>query len=330
MIASPVLPTLADDADRVADRMRLLVLGDRGGGCGALAAEHLASGGKQLRARLAIDAARALGVADAGAVGWGVCCELLHQASLVHDDLEDGDEVRRGVPTTWARHGAAQAINVGDLLIVLSTAAIDTIDADDTVRWRLARCLAGHAARAVRGQSLELSLRASRRTRWEDWEEAANGKTGALFALPVRGAAILAGADPEVAEPFGTIGLLYQLQDDVTDLFGDKGRASGSDVRDGKISALVAQHFELWPDDRTLLPILDRPRDETTDADVDRVRRKMRDEGALDAVLERACDLARAVRAADLPPSLRPLADGLLSRVITPLRRLDPNLPEVP
>src|SRR5687767_11384745 len=91
--------------------MRELMEPDAGDPAGAIAAEHVATGGKRLRARLALAAADALGARAGDAVGWAAACELLHNATLLHDDIEDGDRARRGQPTAWVRHGVAQAIN---------------------------------------------------------------------------------------------------------------------------------------------------------------------------------------------------------------------------
>src|SRR5690606_31866492 len=115
-------------------------------------------------------------------------------------------------------HGVPQAINAGDLLLMLPYRALESLDADDGTRWRLCRAIAGAAERTVRGQSLEMDLTAGHRVGWDDWTRAAAGKTGALLALPVQGAALLAGHSGEQAEaiaaPFAQLGVLYQLQDD--------------------------------------------------------------------------------------------------------------------
>ena len=91
----------------------------------AIAGEHLSTGGKRLRARLAMETGVRLGAEGKEMVPWAAACELLHNATLVHDDLQDGDRVRRGHPTMWVKHGAAQAINAGDLMLMPSCAVIN-------------------------------------------------------------------------------------------------------------------------------------------------------------------------------------------------------------
>lgn len=275
---------------------------------GSLSAEHLASGGKRMRARLCLEAAAALGVEERAALGWAAAVEMLHNATLVHDDVQDGDTVRRGHPTVWARHGVAQAINVGDLMLMLPISRlIARIPVDESIRWRLAEALARHAEDIVRGQADDLSLR--ERIRADDTidpvEEVlycAERKTAALFSLCAEGAALLAGRSPEearrLAAPFASVGVAFQVVDDLVDAFGDKGRgAAGNDVREGKVSILVAEHLALHPAERAwLLRVLALPREETRDAQVADVLSRFAEGGALDAARARVDALAALVR----------------------------------
>jgi geranylgeranyl diphosphate synthase type I len=295
-----------------------------------MARQHLATGGKRLRARLALAAASALGGHGADAVGWAAACELAHNATLIHDDLQDGDEIRRGHPTTWVVHGMAQAINAGDLLLMLPYLAIDTAPVDGAVRASLCRAMAEGVARVIRGQASECALTHHGRPSRALYEAIIRGKTAALFELPVQGAALLVGHAPGVAQrfsaPFCHLGMLFQMQDDVLDLFGDKGRAQlGSDIREGKISALVVEHLALNPADETwLLQILRQPREQTHDAAVVEVINRFR-QGALTAVLEairRDAAVARQQAASLGIPALAALLNDLVTRVLEPIVHL--------
>ncbi|MFT6144790.1 MAG: geranylgeranyl diphosphate synthase type I [Myxococcota bacterium] len=334
------LPSAAQLTDEglkdVEDLMIRLSTGDRLDRCGAMVVEHLSTGGKRLRAQLALAACRLLNVDRASAVAWAAACELLHNASLIHDDVQDGDRMRRGMPTTWARHGVAQAINAGDLLLMLPGLAVDHVPADDAVRYRLSRALSFYAARTVRGQSSEMALLSLGRLSWSDYEHAARGKTAALFALPVYGAALLAGrseADARaVAGEFERLGFVFQIQDDVLDVFGNaNNRPLGSDVREGKITALVVEHLAQYPEDRSwLCGILACSREMTTDTDVQQVRRRFQFAGALDEVLERIYRLASATFESPIlaaEPGLNETARILLQRMLQPIRHLDSSLP---
>ncbi len=316
--------------------MLALATGDRLDRCGAMAAEHLASGGKRMRARLVLDAVSALGGDPAGAVPLAAATELLHNASLVHDDIQDGDRSRRGKPTVWARHGVAPAINVGDLLLRLPTLAVGELDVDAATKWELSRLVAAYAAATVRGQALELSLLSGRRFGRDYYDAAARGKTSSLLGLPAHLAALYCGRDAdhaaEIASAFEDIGLLYQLQDDVLDLMGDKERGKpGSDVRQGRVSALVVEHLRIYPEEEPwLFTMLAMPAERTGDEIVELLRQRFRLGGALDEVMERIYALSRGVYdspALQREPELRAVADALMDRVLAPLRGVDASLP---
>ena len=305
-------------------------LADEAGGepAGSMVRGHLATGGKRIRARLALAAMEALDEPRDAGVAWAAACELLHNATLVHDDLQDGDRVRRGHPTVWALHGAAQAVNAGDLLLMLPYLALEHLGTSLDRRWTLALSLAGHAAAVVRGQAAELALDPWSDVDWPAYRAIAEGKTGALFQLPVEGAAMLAGRSPEearhLAGGFRALGLLFQLQDDVLDLYGEKGRgAPGSDLREGKTSALVVEHLALHPDDAPWLRgLLAAPRCETPQADVELAVERFRCGGALERVLGRInAAAAEALRSPGLAeePGLHHLAAELAGVALHPI-----------
>jgi len=262
---------------------------------GPMCCEHLDTGGKRLRARLALAASEALGILPGNAIGWAASCELLHNATLIHDDLQDGDTLRRGKPTAWVAHGEAQAINAGDLMWAGPYLTVDAIpdSFSSDVKFNLTYTLAYYSACVVRGQANEFYLSQNGITDHGFYTQAIQGKTSALFELPVMGAALLAGHSREdaqnIATPFTSLGMLFQMQDDVLDLFGEKGRGEvGTDLREGKISALVVEHLLLHPDDSdSLLALLRTPRDETNDADVTTWIGHFRERGALEGVLNR-------------------------------------------
>lgn len=295
---------------------------------GLILEEHLATGGKRVRARLALAAAEAFGLNDRAAMPWAAACELLHNATLIHDDVQDGDTMRRDQPTAWARHGMPQAINAGDLMLMLPILVVDELDCDASIKWSLAKLTAARAAEVVRGQSLEMQLLPEGRFDRATYNRVVRGKTSALMSLPVEGAALLAGADPEtaarVAEPFAQLGVLFQLQDDVLDLYGDKGRCQpGNDLREGKVSALVVEHLEAHPADRKeLASLLQRPRQRTSERDVLAWIERFATEGALHATIDRIDALAKSARnnpALNNLPSLRGVADFLIEISLEPI-----------
>jgi len=299
---------------------------------GDIAAQHLDGGGKRIRAKLALAAAEGLGLDPAAAAPLAAAVEILHNATLIHDDLQDGDETRRGLPATWVVHGEAQAINAGDLMLMLPWAAVEHLSCPDATRWQVSRAIGARARACVAGQALELELARRGRADWDGWYDAARGKTGELLALPVEGAALLAGWSPERAQALGDsfrgVGLLYQLRDDLIDLYGEKGRAQvGNDLREGKHSALVVEHLRMAPEDRTwLLRILGAPRDQTSDTDVSFASARFMESGAVRAVIERMQDLADEMLQAEVmqeAPSVRGIAAGLIAMLLRPIGALD-------
>jgi len=321
-----VLLEHADLIGRVEARMVELA-GDRIQDPGArMVCEHLDTGGKRLRARLALAACDALGGCAEDAIDWAAAVELLHNASLVHDDIQDGDRTRRGRPALWARHGIAQAINAGDLLLMLPFRALGRYPAE--VQAALVQILAEYAESTARGQILELGLSMAGDEGWSDYFNAASGKTGTLFALPVRGAAQLAGLQTDdakrLASVFASIGVLYQLQDDLLDLFDAKGRgAGGSDIYEGRLSAAVLTHLDLHPDEAaTVFEVLAKPRHQTSAGEVERLIARFIEGGATTRLLERIESLAAellASRVLNESREMQALAAELVQQVLAPV-----------
>jgi len=298
---------------------------------GNIVREHLSTGGKRLRARLALAAVDALGGDAAGALGWAAACEMLHNATLIHDDIQDGDRVRRGQPSAWARHGLAQALNAGDLMFLLPILACDHVACTDAVRFDLCRSLASHGGVVIRGQAAEIALTTGGGIERDAYLRAIEGKTSALFVLPVEGAAKIVGLSPEdiaaLSAPFRTLGVIFQIQDDVLDLYGNKGReAVGADLREGKVSALVVEDVTLHPEDRDwLVALLRAPRDATPDEDIARAIDRFREGGALRAVAEHIHRLRRAASEAaafQARPSLGALFSELTALVLRPIEHV--------
>jgi geranylgeranyl diphosphate synthase type I len=292
---------------------------------------HLQNRGKQIRAKVALQAAQALGVDPTTVIPLAAACELLHNATLVHDDLQDGDEMRRGQPSAWVLHGEAQAINIGDVLLMLPTLALEVSAIAPTVRWQISRAVSQRAVQTACGQALELDLPRRAMVDRETYLQAALGKSGPFFALPIESVALTAGFNPQHARALGdatlTLGALFQVRDDILDLYGEKGRGMrGNDLREGKVSALTICHLELHPEDTMALrQVLALPRDETSEEMVHRWSERLRCTGALN----RSCDLAfelveRLVQSEALlaEPALHALLENTARRIIEPLNAL--------
>ncbi len=290
---------------------------------------HLASGGKRLRGMLPLAVADALGHPLRPVIAFGVAAELLHNATLIHDDLADGDAVRRGQPALWARYGAADAVHVGDALYHQALRALLEPEVPESRRLAVLRRFVDGAVAVFDGQVREAGLAGRARLTLPDVLRTIEGKTSALFALPLAGAAELCGAAPELVEALELaarhLGVLFQLQDDLLDLWGDKGRgARGNDLREGKRTLLVVHALDraTAADAARLRAVLDTPRAEVSDADVAWAIDLLEATGARGAVLDALHARAQQAVAAVAGTPLAALVAELVEVLVRPVRGL--------
>lgn len=180
------------------------------------------SGGSLLRARLALASGRAFGSSRTFRVVAAAACELVHNASLVHDDLLDRDTIRRGAPTVWKQYGDGIALCAGDLLLCAAFGV--AADLDDPGESRLLnQHLAKMTGRIIVGQSVEIA-RPENQTlpALRAYLDATTAKTAPLIELPLMTGAAAVGADQLTQDCIrrlaSAIGLAYQIIDDLDDL----------------------------------------------------------------------------------------------------------------
>ncbi len=203
-----------------------------------MVAEAFEAGGKRLRALLPITLVEAGGGDVAAASRLGAAIEWVHNGTLVHDDIQDGDRLRRGKPTLWTTRGTAQAINAGNALLVAPILAL----CEDRLQPhglgpRLSAMLAAALLETIAGQVGDLDVHGSASADLARLEAVAAAKTAPLFGVAIAGAALLLGVDrPDAARRTArALGVAFQLRDDLLDLLGTKGRgAAGADLREGK------------------------------------------------------------------------------------------------
>lgn len=196
--------------------------------------------GKRLRPILCLLACAEMGGSVESAVPAAAALELLHNFSLIHDDIEDGDEQRRHRETLWKVWGVPQAINAGDSLFALAFAAMQRLyerglNADTTLA--ALRVFTQMAVDLTEGQHLDMRFEQRSDVTVAEYLRMIQGKTGALVAASVAIGAIVGGAEAAQAEAlwrFGqALGLAFQVQDDVLGIWGDPevtGKAAGNDV----------------------------------------------------------------------------------------------------
>ena len=298
--------------------------------CGAMFQEHLDTGGKKIRAKITLQMGQALGLSERQTLPWAAAVEVLHNATLIHDDIQDGDEVRRSQPTTWAKYGIPQAINVGDLGLMLPFAMLQQIPTSDAHRWALSQCLSQHAIATVCGQSFEMNLLSSLQLDMDSYLQAVRGKTGAFFALPIEGLTILADWNEvdrqEIASVFTQLGTLFQIQDDILDCFGNKGRQLGADLCEGKVSILVVHHLRSAPEQSLkMIQTLRTAREEIAQTTVADIIADFQSSGALQASLTDIQALYAEITSAPIlqsHPGLLQIVDALIDRMLTPIQHL--------
>jgi geranylgeranyl diphosphate synthase type I len=199
-----------------------------------------ASMGKLLRPSLVLFTAEQLGEAPDHALPAAIGLELIHNFSLIHDDIQDHDETRRGRPTVWCRYGVAQAINAGDAMQVL--AVRHALDAGEAA----AGILLEATWEMIEGQSLDLALE-GRPASADAYLSMIDRKTGALLRCALRLGGTLAGAEPEVllalAAAGTELGRAFQIHDDLLGIWGNgatTGKPQGSDIRRRKRTLPIA------------------------------------------------------------------------------------------
>jgi geranylgeranyl pyrophosphate synthase len=219
------------------------------GDLGAAAASTLNAGGKRLRPLLVLLAAR--NTADLGSVvDAAAAVELLHMATLVHDDVLDAAELRRGRPTVVAGYGASTAVATGDFLLAASFAQLAR-----TGDSRAVDLLAKAAVGLSEGERLQADDAFRVTLTVDEYLRRCRLKTADLFAACGRLGALLTGLDETTVEALGAfgvaLGLAFQIFDDVLDLTGDEqamGKRRGTDLRDGTITLPIVMALEAGPD----------------------------------------------------------------------------------
>lgn len=179
--------------------------------------------------------------------------ELLHNFSLIHDDIQDHSELRRGRPTVWVKWGIAQAINAGDVMFTLAFKAIHGLvnTTSPEIALEAYRILQNVCLRLTEGQYLDLAYEAQHDLSLKDYWPMIAGKTSALLGGCAELGALIAGADETRRRAFSTfgvkLGLAFQVLDDWLGIWGDAaltGKSTESDLVSGKKSLPVLYALE--------------------------------------------------------------------------------------
>ncbi len=211
---------------------------------GELATHLMAAGGKRLRPSLTLATAKLLGYDGTRHIALAACVEFIHTATLLHDDVVDASDLRRGEATANAVWGNEASVLVGDFL--LSRAFQMMVD-DGSLE--VLRLLADTSATIAAGEVKQLTLKGSLDVSEDDYFEVIRAKTAALFAACCELSAIIAGDehDRRAMHDFGmALGTAFQLIDDALDYSGDAGtlgKTIGDDLREGKATYPLLQAY---------------------------------------------------------------------------------------
>lgn len=204
--------------------------------------------GKRIRPLLVLLTAASCGASWQLALPAAAAIELVHNFSLVHDDIQDNSSKRRGRDTAWVKWGAPMAINIGDALFVLSNQSI--IDLKEKYPAEMvvqaAEILHKTCLELTRGQFLDMSYEQRKDLGVEDYWPMIAGKTAALLAAGCQIGALLGGGDLDQQETYRSfghyLGLAFQVQDDILGIWGDEaltGKSVVGDLVEGKNSLPV-------------------------------------------------------------------------------------------
>ena len=215
-------PQHRDEQDQVQNFI-LQRLPESGQPLAAAAAHHFANPGKMLRAKMVMRGAYLLNVDSNAAVRWAAAIELLHNASLVHDDICDGDKLRRGQQAVWAKFGRHVALTLGDWLIALSfELAAEAAEIANTPR--LLCILAKHMSRTTAGEAMEFEWNGN--LNWDAYLTIAADKTAPLLTAPIQGIAVMIGdyqAEAIISRYFRDLGEAYQIANAISNYNGSDG-----------------------------------------------------------------------------------------------------------
>lgn len=193
--------------------------------------------GKRIRPALVLVAAEAVGGRAEDGLAGAVAIELIHNFSLVHDEIQDEDAERHGRPTAYTIWGAAQAINLGDFLYGRAIHALATSDAPAERRVAALDALLRAIEGMIRGQWCDLEFERAETVTVDDYLAMIEGKTGALLGSALEVGALLGGAHPATAATLGRwgtrLGLAFQVVDDYLGTWGDQaltGKPTTGDI----------------------------------------------------------------------------------------------------
>ncbi|MBI3300727.1 MAG: polyprenyl synthetase family protein [Deltaproteobacteria bacterium] len=234
----------------------------------------ISAGGKRVRPAVALLVFRACGGEDtADIIDIATALELIHSASLLHDDIIDGGETRRGKASAFHRFGLADSLVAGDFLFGQAFALCGRFE-EKVITWATDACIS-----LTEGEVMQGRFRHNPQVTQEDYLEIISRKTASLFAQGARMGAYIAGAPAAVVESMAScgfcVGMAFQIVDDLLDIEGDgdrTGKPTGADLKDGNPSLPLVLAIALDPEVKRVFQ-KKRPTGREIELALERVRR---------------------------------------------------------
>ena len=250
----------------------------------------VSSGGKRLRPMLTLAAAKLCGFTGRSQIALATAVEFIHTATLLHDDVVDGSELRRGKTAANLVYGNQSTVLVGDYLFSRSFQLMVT-----TGHLRVLDILSNAAAVIAEGEVLQMATANNTATTEDTYLQVIQAKTAALFSAATQVGAVIAerpDAEEEALESYGrNLGIAFQLIDDALDYNGSQaklGKSVGDDFREGKITLPVVLAFRRGDDEEREFWKRTMERGEQTDTDFGHAMSLLEKHGTVDATVERA------------------------------------------
>lgn len=233
--------------------------------------------------------------------------EMIHNFTLIHDDMEDGSELRRGKPCLHRTHGVPLSINAGDGLFALAFKTANSAELAAKQRLRIMDSISSMVVSLCEGQHMDISWALSGRmdVREEEFMEMLRRKTGVLIGCAMEIGAVAASAPPakvRALREFGeTVGMAFQIQDDILNLRGDEGKYGkeiGGDIREGKRTLMLIRTLSVatLADRQKMVEIYGRPQSRRGPKEIKQVIGMMEEYGAIDFARKKTAGMVAGAR----------------------------------
>ncbi len=248
-------------------------------------------GGKRIRPVMVILAAESVGGDVQKVLPAAVAIELIHNFTLIHDDIMDQDEIRRGTPTVHVKWGLPAAILAGNTLYSKAFEIITNVDAPPNIVKRCLHVLSKTCSDICEGQWMDMELAKKSSVSEDEYLKMIQKKTSVLFATSAMVGSLFGGATTEIADALwqaeSTIGIGFQIRDDVLGLITPEarlGKRRGNDLMEGKKTLIMIHALTKG----VKLDVLSR---ESSEEEIDDAIQQLIDTGSINYAMEKALEL---------------------------------------